>query len=349
MSPLLATVLWSLLKVVLIVVGFALTFGAVLTWVERKQSALIQNRVGPNRAAILGIRVFGLMHLVADAIKMFTKEDFNPTAANPVLFNLAPFLSFAVVLIAFAVVPFGPGDPFVIANLDSGILALFAVTSLGVYGNTIGAWASASKWSLLGGMRVAAQMISYEVALGLSLVGVFMVYGSVNLGEIVAGQGVLIGGWLPKWGIVTQPVAFLLFLTAAVAENKRAPFDVAEADSELVSGYFTEYSSLKFGAFFLSEFVAIVLNGALIAVCFFGGWQIPWVDVSAASPWWLQALGCAFFLGKVVFFVWLQMMIRWTLPRFRYDQVMNLGWRVLLPLGLANFALTAIALWLLRK
>ncbi len=334
-------VIVALIKAFVVVLLFAMTLGGLLTWVERKQSALIQDRIGPNRASILGFRLFGVFHLLADGLKMLTKENFIPDQANKVLFFIAPGISLFAVLAVWAVIPFGPGDVFVIAEVDTGILLIFAVSSLGVFGNTIGAWASYNKWSLIGGMRVAAQMISYEVSLGLSIVGVFMVYESVNLVQIVHGQGELLWGFVPKWGIVTQPFAFVLFLTAAIAENKRAPFDVAEADNEIVSGYFTEYSALGFGGFFLAEFVAIVLLAAMSATLFLGGWQIPWVTGDAL---WIQLLQVGAFSVKTLFMIWLMMMIRWTLPRFRYDQIMHLGWKVLLPLALANVVVTGVVL-----
>lgn len=341
----LLSILVIVLKFLLIVLMFGMSLGGLLTWVERKQSAVIQDRVGPNRASILGFRALGIMHLVADAIKMLTKENFVPDKSNKILFLIAPGISLFAVLVLWSVVPFGPGDTFLLSNVDTGILIIFAIGSLGVYGNTIGAWASYNKWSLLGGMRVAAQMVSYEVSLGLSVVGIFMVYESVNLAEIVVGQGDLLWGFLPKWGIVTQPAAFILFMTASIAENKRAPFDVAEADNEIVSGYFTEYSALGFGGFFIAEFVAIVVLGAVAAALFLGGWQIPWLPADAwGAPWWLQVLQCATFIGKTLFLVWLMMLIRWTLPRFRYDQIMRLGWKVLLPLSLANVVVTGIVL-----
>lgn len=345
MEGILGTILIVTLKFVLIVLMFGMTLGGLLTWVERKQSAVIQDRIGPNRASILGLRLFGVMHLLADAIKMIAKENFIPDGANKALFFIAPGLSLFAVLVLWAVVPFGPGDTFILSDVDTGILVIFAIASLGVYGNTIGAWASYNKWSLLGGMRVAAQMVSYEVSLGLSVVGIFMVYESVNIADIVWAQGDLLWGFLPKWGIVTQPVAFLLFMTASIAENKRAPFDVAEADNEIVSGYFTEYSALGFGGFFIAEFAAIVVLGAVAAALFLGGWQIPWVGPDTfGDTWWLPILQCATFIGKTLFLIWLMMLVRWTLPRFRYDQIMRLGWKVLLPIALANVVVTGIVL-----
>ena len=332
----------ALFKFLFVGVAFGLTVGALLTWVERKQSAMIQDRIGPNRAKLLGLRLFGILHLLADAIKMMTKENYIPDRANKILFFVAPGISLAAVLAVWAFIPFGPGDGFVVSNVDTGILMVFAIASLGIYGNTIGAWASYNKWSLLGGMRVAAQMVSYEVSLGLSVVGIFMVYESVNLSEIVTGQGEVLFGFLPKWGIFTQPLAFILFMTAAIAENKRAPFDVAEADNEIVSGYFTEYSALGFGGFFIAEFVAIVLLGAVSATLFLGGWQIPWI--TPIDAWWFHVLQVGAFVTKTLIMVWSMMLVRWTLPRFRYDQIMRLGWKVLLPLALANIVVTAIVL-----
>jgi len=307
----------------------------VLTWLERKYSALLQNRVGPNRANIGKFRMGGLFHMLADPIKMLTKEDFTPDTPNPWLFRIAPLLAFIPALLVFCVIPFGPGD-LQISNTAVGILFIFAIASLNVYGSVLGAWASNNKWSLMGGLRISAQMISYEVAIGLSLCGIFMIYGSVDLQHIVVEQG---GTWftlelwkgfnlgVPKWGIFCQPLAFVLYLTCAIAENKRAPFDVAEAEAELTAGYWTEYSAMGFAVLALAEFIEIVLIGCLGATLFLGGWQIPFVEGTSLG---IQALQVCAFLFKVTVLVWLQMTIRWTLPRFRYDQVMRLGWRMLI-------------------
>ncbi len=331
------------IKVILICVMFALVLGALLTWVERRMSALIQDRLGPNRAQIGGVRAWGLLHPIADMLKAFTKEDFVPAGANRVMFFLAPAVALAPVLIAFAVIPFGPGEWFTIAALDSGMLFILAVGGFGIYGVALGGWASNSNFGLLGALRGAAQMISYEVTMGLNLVGVFAVFGTLSLTQMVLGQGELLWGWLPKWGVVVQPVGFLLFLVASMAENKRAPFDLPEGESEII-GYFAEFSSMRFATFFLTEFVEVVLISAIAATVFFGGWQIPWVDPEGIAGGWMILAQVGTFVAKVLILCWFQMLVRWTLPRFRYDQLMNLGWKILLPLSLANILVTAVVL-----
>jgi NADH-quinone oxidoreductase subunit H len=276
-------------------------------------------------------------------------------------------------LVTFAVIPFGDvlqwGDRVInlqVANLNVGILYVFAMTSLGVYGIVIGAWASNNKFSLLGGVRGSAQMISYEVAMGLSVLGILMVYGSLDLQEIARGQGMLLGemlpeswgilraaiGWLPAWGIFLQPVAFLLFFTAAVAETKRIPFDLPEGESELVAGYHVEYSGGKFLMFFAGEFAEVVTAAGLVTTLFFGGWQVPYLMRDGfhfpwGSVWLLPHLAVVFlqvaaFTIKVIFFCWLQILLRWSVPRFRYDQVMRLGWKMMLPIALLNVIVTAL-------
>ncbi len=334
----LAVLGYALLKIILIVFVFAVGLATLLTWVERKQSALIQDRLGPSRANIGELRLGGLLHIVADGIKSFTKEDFVPDTPNPWLFKLAPILAFAPAIIVFAVIPFGPSDNFLISSTPTGMLFIFAVLGLSVYGTALAGWASNSPFALLGALRAAAQMVSYEVALGLSVVGIFLVYGSVGLQDIVVGQGDYLWGVIPKWGIVTQPLAFVIFLAASIAETKRGPFDMPEGESEIVAGYFTEYSSMRFAMFALGEFIAIVGVGAVGATLFLGGWQIPWIHGSGP---WFTALQIAGFLLKIVFVCWLQLMLRWSLPRFRYDQVMTLGWKVLMELALVNILATA--------
>ncbi len=230
-----------------------------------------------------------------------------------------------------------------IAPLDTGMLFIFAIAGLGIYGATLGGWSSNNSFALLGSLRAAAQMVSYEVSMGLNLVGVFLVFGTVSLTGLVLGQGDLLWGWLPKWGIVVQPVGFILFLTAAMAENKRAPFDLPEGESEIL-GYNLEYSSMRFALFFLAEFVEIVVIAAISATVFLGGWQVPFVDPAGQAGGWTTALQVGAFVAKVVFMCWVLMIVRWTLPRFRYDQVMALGWKGLLPLSLANIVVTAVVL-----
>jgi NADH-quinone oxidoreductase subunit H len=363
----------ALLKFAVIVLGFVMVLATLLTLLERKQSALMQNRTGPNRAFIFGKNPLSAFvgQLIADPVKVLLKETFDPPHANTWIHRLAPGLAFIPALLMWVVIPFGPGPVpgaegghfFLMANLDAGVLVVFAVASLSVYGSTLGAWASKSAFSMLGGLRTAAQMVSYEVTLGLNLVGIFMIYGSLNLNDIIwaqAGWNAATGlqdayflGFIPKWGIITQPFAFLFFITASIAETKRAPFDLPEAESELAAGYFTEYSSMGFAVFSLGEFIGIIVVAALGAAMFLGGWHIPGLPIELVDGQPLIAsvatwLSVGAFLVKVVFLVLLQMTIRWTLPRFRYDQLMKLGWVYLLPLSLANVAITAFVLFLTR-
>ena len=344
----------KILFIIGLTVGF---FAPVLTWVERKQSAIMQDRIGANRADIMGFTALGLFHAIADAIKMFTKEDFIPQGANRFLHPLSPIIALIPAILTFAVVPFGGQYELwgtkinlVISDLDVGLLFVFAIASIATYGYVIAGWASNNNWSLLGSMRTASQMISYEVTMGLTIVGVLMVYGTMKLTEIGAAQEDFL-----NWGFFLQPVGFFMFLAASIAENKRIPFDAPEAESELVAGYFTEYSGLKFGMFFMSEFIEMVTIGAIVTILFFGAWHIPFLS-SATLLSWLDFLGTNWatlalmlihigvFFAKVIFFIWFQMTIRWTLPRFRYDQIMKLGWKILLPLSLANILITGLVI-----
>jgi NADH-quinone oxidoreductase subunit H len=359
-----------------LVLFMVLNLAGMLGWVERKGSALIQDRIGANRASVLGFAGMGLVNtMLADPIKFLTKEDFIPPQGDRFLHTLAPCMALFPALVIFAVIPFGDvliiGDRAInlqVANLNVGILYIFAMASIGVYGIVIGAWASNNKFSLLGGVRGSAQMISYEVAMGLSVLGVLMAYGTLDLQEIARGQGVLLAellpprlaflnpyiGGVPAWGIFLQPLAFLLFFTAAVAETKRMPFDLPEGESELVSGYHVEYSGGKFLMFFAAEFAEIVTAAALTATLFFGGWQVPYLmrdgfHFPSGQVWLLPhlavvALQVGAFVLKVVFFCWLQILLRWSVPRFRYDQVMRLGWKMLLPLALINVIATAVVI-----
>ena len=337
-----------------------LNLAALHTWLERKQSAIIQDRIGANRASILGFRLMGLFHPLADAIKMFTKEDIVPAGADRVLHTLAPFFSVFFALVAFAAIPFGDrlilGDRVIelqVAKIDVALLYIFAMLSLGVYGVILAGFASRNNYALLGGLRATAQMISYEIALGIAIVGIVMVYGTMDLQEMVRGQGRYLGGWIPLWGIVVQPVAFFVFLTAALAETKRVPFDLPEGESEII-GYFVEYSGMKFGMFFLADFLETIMVACLATTLFFGGWQVPylmpdgfhfpWGATLPVSHWAYVLLGVASFSIKVVVFCLLFMQIRWTLPRFRYDQLMRLGWLGLFPIAVANVLVTASVL-----
>jgi NADH-quinone oxidoreductase subunit H len=342
-----------------IAVMFVLNLAGLLTWAERRQSAFIQDRLGPNRANVFGFTVLGLLHPVADGIKMMTKEDFIPAGADRYVHTIAPLLALFPAFVAFAVIPFGDTLPIfgyeinlIVSEINIGLLFVIAVLGIAVFGVFLAGWSSNNKWSLLGALRSAAQMISYEVTLGLTLIGILMVYQSVRIDEIVVAQGGLLFGFIPKWGIVTQPLAFLLFFTAATAEAKRTPFDLPEAESELVAGYFLEYSGMKFGMFFMGEFAELVVIAGIIASLFFGGWQIPWVTsemLLGVFPGIVVALiQIGVFSAKVVALCWLQLTVRWTLPRFRYDQVMRLGWKMLLPLSLANILVTGLVILLLQ-
>jgi NADH-quinone oxidoreductase subunit H len=342
----------------------ALNLAGFHTWVERKQSALIQDRIGANRAEIFGFRFLGMFHGMADVLKMFTKEDIVPAGADRALHTLAPFFSVFFALVTFAGIPFGDrliiGDRVIelqVAHIDAALLYIFAMLSLGVYGVILAGFASRNNYALLGGLRATAQMISYEIALGIALLGVIMVYGTIDLAEIVRAQGRMIGGWLPMWGILTQPVAFFVFVTAALAETKRVPFDLPEGESEII-GYFVEYSGMKFGMFFLTDFLETIVVASLSTTLFFGGWQVPWLMPDGFHfPWGTVVLlpnlvyvllGVASFSIKGLIFCFVFMQVRWTLPRFRYDQLMNLGWKGLFPISVINIVVTAVVLAFFR-
>ena len=410
-----------------IVFFFVLIMGlvVVLIWMERKGAAFIQDRTGPNRASMGGIRLAGLVHPVADVMKLLFKEDVTPANRHQALYNMAPWLVMTVALTTYAVIPFGDHltvagrkVPLVAADLSVGLLYVLAIASLATYGVVIAGWAGNNKFTFLGGIRAASQMISYEISMGLALMGLILVFSSLRITDIVAGQGDLIWGFLPKWGVVVQPLGFILFIVAVFAETNRNPFDLPEADSEIVAGFHLEYSSMKFALFFMAEYAHMVIGASLIATLYFGGYQIPWlprplieanagliltlkligvtvvslliamlffrraqkekgkfgdardrepvlggllwalVAVAALAglglkPWTIGPVGADLvasllqimaFVAKVVFFAWLFIWVRWTLPRFRYDQLMRLGWKVWLPLGLANLVVTALVM-----
>jgi NADH-quinone oxidoreductase subunit H len=315
----------------ILLLGALLLSASYLVWLERKLLARLQVRLGPNRAG-----VFGLLQPIADAVKLLTKEDIVPVQADKAIFRLAPAVVAMTALLMFAVVPvspdihiFGHAVPMVIADLNVGLLYVFALSSLGVYGVALGGWAANSKFALLGGIRGAAQMISYELALGLSLVPVVMLAGSFSLVEIVNAQA-----RVPF--ILLQPVSFAIFVISAMAESKRIPFDLPEAENELGAGFHTEYSGMRFGLFFLGEYVHIQVLGALVAVFFLGGWHGPLLP---PVVWLLIKI----FLVAVIM-IW----IRGTLPRLRYDQLMALGWKVLIPIALANIVLTGFVMQIAR-
>jgi NADH-quinone oxidoreductase subunit H len=407
--------------------AFALSLLPLLIWFERKGAAFIQDRAGPNRAAIFGIRLAGIIHNISDVVKLLMKEMMIPPHVNKAYFMIAPVLGFTFILSAFAVIPWA--DRFIVAgreismqvaDLNAGILYILAITSLNVYGIILAGWSSNNKFALLGGLRSTAQMISYEVPLGMALVGIFMVFGSAQLNEIVRGQGDLMFGFLPKWGVFVQPLGAILFIVAAFAESNRNPFDLPEGESEIVAGYHVEYSGMRFALFYMGEYAAIVLSSAMITTLFFGGWQVPYFPtdrIVANADTWLKvmllggAIGafvfaalmwawskrirgrfgdrreneaiflftinivvaalCAFlfvkslgmaalpewgartvalvaqisaFAVKTLFWCWVFIWVRWSLPRFRYDQLMRLGWKNMIPLSFLNIAITAILL-----
>ncbi len=348
-----------LLKTVFFLTG-VLILTSLLTWMERKQSAVMQDRLGANRASIFGIRAFGLFHIFADAIKMFFKEDYVPEGGDKLLHTAAPFAALFFALMSFAAIPFG--DTLHIAGrtidlqifpLNVGLLFIFAMMSMGIYGTFLAGFSSNNKFAFLGGLRASSQMISYEITMGATLVGLLMIFGTLDLGALNRAQGGLLWGWLPKWGVVLQPVGFLLFLVAGMAETKRVPFDLPEGESEII-GYFLEYSSMKFGAFFMADFIETILVATLLTSLFFGGWQVPYLQANGfhfpwGTAWVLPSLLVTFlqissFALKVFCFCWFLLLIRWTLPRFRYDQLMHLGWKILLPLSVVNIFVTGLIL-----
>lgn len=409
-----------LILILKLVVPFLLIFNLLplLIWLERKGSAYIQDRPGPNRAAIMGIRVGGMIHNIADVLKLLFKEDIIPNHVNKFFYVLAPFTALFVACVTFMVIPFADAIPtqdgfflFQGANIDAGILYILAITSLGVYGIMLAGWSSNNKYALLGGLRSSAQMISYELCMGLAIVTLVMWVGSLSLAKIVETQTHL--PW--NWFFLREPVACLIFIVSAFAETNRAPFDLPESESELVAGYHTEYSAMKFAMFFMAEYANMLIASALIATLFFGGWQVPFVStemlrstaesslffgaigfglISIAAGSWLSlkfrkrkyndkrdyevlvfgvpavAVGLALilatvlfgklplsatqthifaaviqvltFIGKTLSFCWMFIWVRWTVPRIRYDHLMNLGWKFMLPVAMANIVVSAI-------
>jgi NADH-quinone oxidoreductase subunit H len=331
---------------ILIIFHFILISAAYMVYAERKLSAWMQARIGPNR-----VGPYGLLQSFADVVKLVMKEDIVPQAADKFFHTLAPLISISVAIAVYSVIPFGNfitigGRDISLAiapDLNIALLFILAMTSVGVYGITLAGWSSNNKYSLLGGLRSSAQMISYELSMGLSVIGVLMLSNSLNLNEIVKSQSDL------RWNIFFQPLGFIIFMIAALAETNRAPFDLAEAEPELVGGYHTEYSGMKFGLFYLAEYANMLASSAIIATLFFGGWQVPFLPEilglqEGSLPLVLLQVGA--FLTKTVFFVFVFIWIRWSTPRFRYDQLMALGWKVLLPLSLANIILTGIGITL---
>ena len=356
-----------------------LTFGAVLTWVERKQAAIMSDRIGANRAYLripftqVKLIWLGLFHGMADGLKLLLKEDFKPIAYDQLAYALGVWLAFVPVMLVFAVIPFGgmldPGllfpsladwfggrtYPMQIAPIDAGLLIVLAFSGISIIGAMLAGWSSANKFSLLGALRAGSQLISYDVVMGLTLLGLVLIYGSVDFMQIVRHQSGTVLGFLPAWGIVYQPFAAILFMTAAIAENKRIPFDLPEAESELISGYFTEYSAMKQGMFMLAEFIEIAIVAALFVTLFLGGCNLPWMTDAgftlpgghqiAVSHGWVVLIQVVTFLAKVFLLCSFQILVRWTLPRFRWDQLLVFAWRFLLPLAIANLVVTALVVW----
>jgi NADH-quinone oxidoreductase subunit H len=303
---------------------------AYTTLVERRLMAFVQMRPGPNR-----VGPFGLLQPIADGLKFLFKEQTVPGNANVLLYYAAPILSMIPALMSFSVIPFGPD--LKIADINVSLLLIFAITSLGVYGIVLGGWASNSKYPLMGAMRSSAQMLSYELSLTLSVVGVLMITNSLSLTSIVQSQQGTWLGFIPKWNVFLQPVAFVVYFLSGIAETNRLPFDLAESEQELVAGWHTEYSGMKFAMFFLAEYANMVTVSALATIMFLGGWNGP-----SFGPWWMEmALPTVWFVSKIVVFLFIYMLVRATIPRIRYDQLMHFGWKVLLPLALANILVTS--------
>jgi NADH-quinone oxidoreductase subunit H len=364
----------AIVKILFMVLGFLMPLASILTWLERRQSAMMQDRLGPNRANIGPIKAWGITHFLADAVKFIFKEDYVPSKAHKFLFMWAPIMAMAPALIVAAIIPFGPSlcwgqltekvadgvcaqpVPLQIARLDIGLLFYFAISSLAVYGATLAGWASHNKWAMMGGLRASSQMMSYEVTMGMAVLGAFLVFGTLEPGAMVAQQTSFLrfgSEFGSSWGIFMQPLGFVLFLTAAIAETKRTPFDIPEGEPEII-GYFVEYSGMRFGLFFLGEFLEIVTSSAIMVSLFFGGWH--WD--STIDGWLAAHLPNALFV-LVMFFGWtvkifvfcmFQLLIRWSLPRFRSDQLLRLGWQRLLPISIANVVATALViLWFQRS
>ncbi|GEM55564.1 NADH-quinone oxidoreductase subunit H [Flavobacterium branchiophilum NBRC 15030 = ATCC 35035] len=329
-------------KSIIIVAVFAITMLAAMysTWAERKVAAWLQDRVGPNRAG-----KWGLLQPLADGLKLFSKEEFFPDTPNRFLFIVGPAIAMSTALMTSAVIPWGDklhlfGRDIILqaTDIDVALLYIFGVVSVGVYGIMIGGWASNNKFSLMGAVRAASQMVSYEVAMGLSMIALLMMTGTLSLREISAQQS----GW--HWNVIYQPVSFLIFLICAFAETNRTPFDLAECESELIGGYHTEYSSMKMGFYLFAEYANMFISSTIIAVLFFGGYNYPGMALAVEKLGvnLANALGILVLFIKIAAFIFFYMWVRWTIPRFRYDQLMNLGWKILIPLSIVNIVITGI-------
>src|SRR6187549_3974881 len=336
------------LVLIVVVVMASLLIAMYATFAERKVAAIMQDRRGPNRAG-----PFGILQPLADGLKLFFKEEIIPNFSSKTLFILGPCLAMLTAIMTSAVIPWGDTVHFFdrdislqIADVNVGILYVFGVVSMVVYVIMIGSWASNNKFSLLGGLRAASQIISYELAMGISLIALLMVTGTLSLKEMVVQQHS--EGWHFGWNIIYQPLGFLIFLICAFAECNRTPFDLPEAENELIGGYHTEYSSMKLGFYLFAEYINMFISSVIMSTLFFGGYDIPFLNEANYDQNWMAFFGILALMAKVIFFIFLFMWVRWTIPRFRYDQLMNLGWRILIPLALVNMLVTG-ALVLLKQ
>lgn len=340
-------------KMILVLVIFTITLAvaAYSTYAERKVAAFLQDRIGPDRAG-----PFGLLQPLADGAKFFFKEEIIPNVSNKTLFILGPSIAMLTALMAGVVVPWGNtlwinGNEYVlqITDLNIGILYVFGVVSIGVYGIMIGGWSSNNKFSLLGAIRASAQMISYEIAMGLAIIALILMTGTLSLREISLQQAGGVGGNWHFWNVVYQPLGFLIFIVCAFAECNRTPFDLPECETELVGGYHTEYSSMKLGLYLFAEYINMFISSAVISTLYFGGFNFPFMNDLGLSSNWITVIGTSFLMLKIVFFIFFFMWIRWTIPRFRYDQLMNLGWKIMIPLAIANIALSGLISLLVHR
>ncbi|NOT76305.1 MAG: NADH-quinone oxidoreductase subunit NuoH [Cyclobacteriaceae bacterium] len=327
-----------------------LTIAAYSTYAERKVAAFLQDRIGPDRAG-----PFGILQPLADGLKFFMKEEIIPNVSNKFLFIAGPCIAMLTALMAGVVIPWGGTLEYdgviyslQIADLNIGILYVFGIVSIGVYGIMIGGWSSNNKFSLLGAIRASAQMISYEIAMGFSIIAMIMMTGTLSLGEISAQQAGGMGGDWNFWNVLYQPVGFIIFLICAFAECNRTPFDLPECETELVGGYHTEYSSMKLGFYLFAEYINMFISSAVIATLYFGGYNFPFMNNLGLDHNTITIIGSLILFGKIFFFIFFFMWIRWTVPRFRYDQLMNLGWKILIPLSVANIFATGLVMILTK-
>lgn len=332
---------------VAVIFGISLVIAMYSTYAERKVAAYLQDRLGPDRAG-----PFGILQPLADGVKMFMKEEIIPTTSNKWLFIIGPGLALLCACIGTAVIPWGsPMEiggkivPLQVADINVGVLYIFGVVSLGVYGVMIGGWASNNKYSLLSAIRAASQNISYEIAMGLSIIALLLMTNTLSLKEIVDQQH----GW--HWNVLYQPLGFLIFMVCSFAETNRAPFDLPECETELIGGYHTEYSSMKLGFYLFAEYINMFVSSAVMATLYFGGYNYPGMDYMATllGPTWAPLFGVGILFVKIVFFIFFFMWVRWTIPRFRYDQLMNLGWKGLIPLAIANIIITGVVIAIIEK